>query len=73
VSKRKYEKGWQIWDLDDFENNVSDFYIVRFGDTYKTLHRSFIMSWQVRTLLLFIKHKRIWTARLIESEVSDEL
>lgn len=65
MSKRKYKRGRAIRRIEDFEYCPSEFYIVKFGETDKTLHYSFLMSWQYRTLKNFIELRRVFVAERI--------
>ena len=55
MSQKKYKRGDQIRTIPEFDQSCSKYYIVYFGPTNpQTKHRSFLMSWQYRTLLKFI-------------------
>ena len=62
MSKRKYRAQYQIDSVTEFDECPNTFFIVQFGETRKTLHRSFLISWQYRTLENFIKQGRICAA-----------
>lgn len=67
MSKRKYRRGKQICSISDFDHSESKFYIVYFGSTNpRTIHRSFLMSWQYRTLLNSIIRGGVFEAELWE-------
>lgn len=59
---RKYRNGRQITSIADFDQCESIFYIVRFGENTKTVHRSFLISWQYSTLLNFIQKGWVFEA-----------
>jgi len=63
MSKRMYERGKPIKSMADFENSNTDFYIVRFGNREKTVHRSFLISWQYRVLSNFISRGLVFAAK----------
>ena len=65
MSKRKYKRGRAIRRIEDFEYCPSEFYIVKFGKTDKTLHYSFLISWQYRTLKKFIELRCVFAAERI--------
>ena len=69
MSKKKYTIGKPIRTVAEFERSDSKFYIVFFGmTTAKTLHRSFLESWQYHTLKLFCDRGNVYTAERIEDE-----
>lgn len=70
MSERKYKRGREIKTISDFDESCSLYYIIYFGSTNpQTKHRSFLMSWQYRTLLDFIRRGWVFEADLIQ-EVS---
>lgn len=54
--KAKYKKGRKIESVGDFEKSQATYFRVRFGENEKTLHRSFIESWQYHTLYVYIHY-----------------
>lgn len=68
MSKRKFKQGAQIHCVSDFDQSCSKYYIVHFGEKHKTIHRSFLMSWQYRTLLNFIIRGEVYEADVIKEE-----
>ena len=54
MSKPKYKQGKQICSIADFEKSECLYFKVKFGGKLQTKHRSFLISWQYRTLKLFI-------------------
>ena len=62
MGKRMYKQGKQICSMADFENSESRFFIVRFGSKRCTRHRSFLISWQYRTLSNFIANGWLYEA-----------
>ena len=65
MSDAKYKRGKQINTISDFDQSEKLYYIVYFGPTCpRTRHRSFLISWQYRTLLDFIQKGWIWEAEL---------
>lgn len=66
MSKRKYKPGRRIRSIADFERSKHKYYIVKFGNIYKTLHYSFLISWQYRTLEKYICMKLVYEAERIE-------
>lgn len=63
----KYKKGTQIQTIASFEHNIANgnhMFMVYFGGSRpKVLHYSFLISWQYRTLSMFICHGRVWVAK----------
>lgn len=67
MSKRKYGLGKQICSISDFDHSENKFYIVYFGPTNpRTIHRSFLISWQYRTLLTWIVRGWVFEADFIK-------
>ena len=62
MSKKKYKQGKQICSIADFDNSDRDYFIIRFGNKPQTKHRSFLISWQYRTLSQFIERGRVFEA-----------
>lgn len=55
--------GNQIKNMRMYENYTGQFFMVKFGNGYpKTMHRSFIESWQYRVLERFVKSGRVFKA-----------
>ena len=48
----KYKFGKQIRSISEFDQSECLFFRVKFGKYYRTIHRSFLISWQYRTLLI---------------------
>lgn len=69
MSHRKYKQGKQICSISDFDKSCSLYYMVHFGaKNVQTKHRSFLMSWQYRTLLNFIIKGLLFEAERMELE-----
>lgn len=69
MSEKKYKRGQQIKTISDFDKSTSKYYIVYFGPTLpRTRHRSFLISWQYRTLLDFIMKGWVFEANYIGEE-----
>ena len=68
MAKPKYKNGKLIHTIGEFENCQSLWYRVRFGGKYKTLHYSFLQSWQYVTLKRFITHGNVCVAEKIGEE-----
>ena len=66
MSKPKYKQGKMIKSIADFAKSDKKWFKVRFGNKPKTLHRSFLISWQYRTLELFISRGSVYEADEIE-------
>ena len=62
MAKPKYKRGRQIRSVADFSITKSQWYIVNFGSRQKTLHRSFVVSWQYHTLETFINIGMVYVA-----------
>lgn len=62
MSKPKYKQGRQILSMADFEKSECLYFKVKFGDKIKTTHRSFLISWQYRTLLNFMRSGWVFEA-----------
>lgn len=69
MSKRKYKRGAQIKTIAEFDQCESKWFVIRYPDHDKTLHRSFIISWQYRTLLGFINRGMLYKADDIKEEI----
>ena len=54
MSKSKYKQGKRIMSMADFEKSDCTYFKVKFGNRIQTKHRGFLISWQYRTLKLFI-------------------
>jgi len=65
MSKRKYERWYPVRSIAEFEELQFDWYIVRYGNKYKTTHRSFLISQQYRVLVNKINGGDIWIANRI--------
>lgn len=51
-----YKTGKQIRSISEFDQSECRFFRVKFGyNTMRTIHRSFLISWQYRTLLIWIE------------------
>ena len=56
-----------------FDEFDGDWFIVKFGNKEKTIHRSFLISWQYRVLKQFIKREAIYAAeRMVDGPGKDE-
>lgn len=64
--KAKYKKGQKIVSIGDFEKSSATFFRVIFGKNERTMHRSFLESWQYHTLYLFIRNGGVYEANQIE-------
>ena len=62
----KYKQGKKIHSVGDFERSSCFFFKVQFGNRFKTIHRSFLISWQYRTLKRFIDNGWVYEANEIE-------
>lgn len=65
MSKPKYKQGKPIKSVADFAKSDKKWFKVRFGSKSKTLHRSFLISCQYRTLELFINKGSVYEAEKI--------
>lgn len=68
MSKPKYKQGKLIKTVADFSKSNSMWFKVNFGNKPKTVHRSFLISWQYRLLEKFINHGRVFEADNIKGE-----
>lgn len=68
MSKTRYRKGKRIYSISEFDTCKSLWY--KWND--KTIHRSFLISLQYRTLLNTIISGRLYTAELIDKAESEE-
>lgn len=71
MSKPKYKMGRRIKSVADFSRTCWPWFIVEFGNTIKTLNRSFLISWQYRTLENFINLGRVYVAEPIKEEAGN--
>lgn len=62
MAKSRYKQGKQICSMADFEKSECLYFRIRFGNGFQTKHRSFLISWQYRTLLNFIQSGRVFEA-----------
>ena len=64
----KYKTGKQISSISDFDQSECKFFKVRFGGerNFQTKHRSFLISWQYRTLKMFIERGWVYEAVRME-------
>ena len=71
MSKPKYKQGKQICSISEFDQSECLYFKVRFGNRFQTKHKSFLISWQYRTLLNFIQSGRVFEAEkeVIANEV----
>lgn len=67
---RKYQAVKRIRTIAEFENCKSDWFIVVFGNNQKTVHRSFLISWQYRLLQIFINKGCVYQAEKAERPTS---
>ena len=66
MSKRKYTIGRPIRTVCEFERCDNEFFIVKFGEVWRTRHRSFLESLQFHTLQTFCNSGRVYAAKRIE-------
>lgn len=66
--KAKYKKGQKIVSVGDFEKSSATFFRVIFGNHERTMHRSFLESWQYHTLHIFIRNDWVYEANQIEAQ-----
>lgn len=62
MSKPKYKQGKQICSMADFEKSECTYFKVKFGNKIQTKHRAFLISWQYRTLKMFIDRGLVFEA-----------
>ena len=73
MSKPKYKTGKQIKSIAEFSTSKASYFRVNFGlSGLKTRHKSFLISWQYRTLELFINRGSVYEANLIKKEELNE-
>lgn len=72
MSKPKYKKGRRIKSVADFSKTFSLWFIVTAGTRNKTLHRSFLISWQYRTLEAFINGGWVYVAEPLQAQPQEE-
>lgn len=67
MTTQKYKKGKKIRSISEFDQSECKYFKVFFGDTnsLQTKHRSFLISWQYRTLLIWIERGWIYEANHI--------
>lgn len=68
MSKPKYKRGKLISSIADFGKSECKYFKVLFGKNEKTMHRSWIESWQYHMFDAFVKQKRVYEAVLIDEE-----
>lgn len=68
MSKPKYKQGKKIRSIADFAKSKNQWFKVYFSNEPKTRHRSFLISWQYRTLEIFINKGWVYEADLIQKE-----
>lgn len=69
MSKRKYKKGKALKTIKAFSDSKSSWFIVQYGDKFKTTHRSFLISWQYRLLESFLNKGLIFEAINIKDSI----
>lgn len=63
MSKPKYKQGRQILSIADFAKSDCEYFKVRFNNSLlQTKHRAFLISWQYRTLDIFINRGWVFEA-----------
>lgn len=67
MTQPKYKKGKQIHSISEFDQSECKYFKVYFGDknSEQTKHRSFLISWQYRTLLTWIQRGWVYEAEEI--------
>ena len=65
MTQPKYKFGKQIRSISEFDQSECLFFKVKFGKYSRTIHRSFLISWQYRTLLIWIERGWIHEAEEI--------
>ena len=68
MSTRKFKKGKRICTISEFDQSEHKFFMMN----GKTVHRSFLMSMQYRTLLLTITNDRLYEADPVEEVIHKE-
>ena len=68
MSKRKYKAAYPFMTMTGFANYQGTYFVVKFGKNLKTVHRSFLESWQYRLLKQFVENGRIYAAERIIDE-----
>lgn len=69
----KYISGKQIHSISEFDQSECMYYRVEFGNKTQTKHRSFLISWQYRTLLIWIERGWIYEANAIQSSMQNDI
>ncbi len=62
MSERKYSQGKPIRSVAEFEQYDGTFFVVKFGNRGKTIHRAFLISWQYGFLKKFIEQGWVFEA-----------
>ncbi len=62
MTKRKFTQGRRILSTMEFERCASDWYILKRHTSHKTVHRSFLISWQYRYLHDVIERGELYIA-----------
>jgi len=62
MSERKYSQGKPIRSMAEFEQYDGIFFVVKFGNGSRTMHRTFLISWQYRSLKKFIDQGCVFEA-----------
>lgn len=63
MSKPKYEIGKQIHSISDFDKSNSKWFKIKFGNSFKTVHKSFVISLQYRVLEQYINKGNVFEAK----------
>ena len=63
-----YKTGKQIRSISEVDQLECLFYKVKFGKNFRTIHRSFLISWQYRTLLIWIERGWVYEAERVVRE-----
>lgn len=72
MAKTRYKRGKILHNISEFEYSKTDMFYVSFGNVAQLKHRAFLISWQYRTLKMFIDRWRIAEAIKEEGDNSDE-
>lgn len=68
MSQKKYERGQRIKNMSEFSRYTGTYYIVKFGEKYRTLHVGFVQSWQYRYVYNLVRAGRVYIAKKIKKK-----
>lgn len=66
MARKQYMKGKPVETIRQFDECGKTYFIVKFGESTRTLHRGFLEAWKYGLLKNFIRQGRVYEAEKIE-------